>query len=589
MQEHENNNSKNNKILRTPEGDGRPVAKPRPKGQPGPAGGSGQGRRSDGQLKAGRQTPSAGQAKGGGQPRRPAPQSGEGHQSGQSRPSGSQNGQHGQSRPTGSQNGQQRPSGGQNGQRQNGQPRPTGSQNGQQRPSGSQNGQQRPSGGQNGQRQNGQPRPSGNQSGQASGQRQNGQQRPSGGQSSSHSNPKSSGQSRKQAQDGQRPDNRSQNPANGKAKKKPGQVPPQQAKKKKRRKILLFVVEIFLLLILLSALWVVNKTNQIQLVEIDPVRVHINKEIQNNIEQGTSTMQGYRNIALFGVDSRDKELNRNTRTDVIMIASINQDTKEVRLVSVYRDTWLNMTNDKYSKANAAYAKGGAEQAIGMLNMNLDLDITDFVTVGFDAVIDVVDAIGGVEIDVTQEEIAHLNSYQISMVGKVVGGDEYYAVPYVEYTPVEHPGLQTLNGLQATAYARIRYTSGGDGARTERQRRVLTQIAKKAMTMNPATLNKIVDDVFGEIATSLTMSEILELLSDIASYQIGETSGFPFSEHVKMNGFVGKASFVVPIDLTKNVSLLHEFLFDESDYVPTDTVNKCSQKIALDTGISYNGE
>jgi len=349
-----------------------------------------------------------------------------------------------------------------------------------------------------------------------------------------------------------------------------------------------------LLLILLGALWAVNKTQKIQHIALNPAKVHINEDVKAEIEQGTSIMKGYRNIALFGVDSRDKQLDQNTRTDVIMVASINLDTKEVRLISVYRDTWLNMTNDKYSKANAAYAKGGAEQAIGMLNMNLDLDITDFITVGFDAVIDVVDAIGGVEIDVKEEEIAHLNSYQISMVGRVVGTnakgeDMYEAIEGVEYTPVTHAGLQTLNGLQATAYCRIRYTSGGDGARTERQRRVLTLIAQKAMTMNPATLNKIVDAVFGEVATSLTMPEILELLADIASYKIGETAGFPFSDHVEMAGWVGKASVVVPIDLTRNVSLLHEFLFDESDYTPTDTVKQCSQKIASDTGISYNGE
>lgn len=368
---------------------------------------------------------------------------------------------------------------------------------------------------------------------------------------------------------------------------------PQQAAKKKRKKILLFVAEIFLLLILVTALWAVNKIQKIQYVDFEPEDVHINAPVRNDIEQGTTTMKGYRNIALFGVDSRDKELDKNTRTDVIMVASINLDTKEVRLVSVYRDTWLNMSNDKYNKANAAYAKGGAKQAISMLNMNLDLDITDFVTVGFDGVIDVVDAIGGVEIDVQQDEIDHLNSYQKSMVGHVVGTNaagepEYDAIAGVEYTPVEHAGLQTLNGLQATAYARIRYV-GGDGARTQRQRTVLTQIAKKAMAMNPAALNKIVDDVLGEVSTSLSMQEILELLSDITSYQIGDTAGFPFADHVNMAGRVGKASVVVPIDLTKNVTLLHEFLFDETDYTPTDTVKQCSQKIASDTGISYNGE
>lgn len=409
--------------------------------------------------------------------------------------------------------------------------------------------------------------------------------------------PAPSGQARSNGQprpNGQpHPVKKQQGAANGKPQKKAKNVTPQQAAKKKRKKILLFVAEIFLLLILVTALWAANKIQKIQYVDFEPEDVHINAPVRNDIEQGTTTMKGYRNIALFGVDSRDKELDKNTRTDVIMVASINLDTKEVRLVSVYRDTWLNMSNDKYNKANAAYAKGGAKQAISMLNMNLDLDITDFVTVGFDGVIDVVDAIGGVEIDVQEKEIEHLNNYQISMVGRVVGTNaagepKYDAIAGVEYTPVEHAGLQTLNGLQATAYARIRYV-GGDGARTQRQRTVLTQIAKKAMAMNPAALNKIVDDVLGEVSTSLSVTEILELLSDIASYQIGDTAGFPFAEHVNMAGRVGKASVVVPIDLTKNVTLLHEFLFDETDYTPTDTVKQCSQKIASDTGISYNGE
>ena len=159
---------------------------------------------------------------------------------------------------------------------------------------------------------------------------------------------------------------------------------------------------------------------------------------------------------------------------------------------------------------------------------------------------------------------------------------------MDYTPVTKSGLQTLNGLQATAYSRIRYV-GGDGARTERQRTVLTQMAKKAMQLKPATIDEITNAVFSEIATSLSIQEILSLLADISSYDIGETSGFPFADHVKMNGRVGSQSVVVPIDLTKNVTLLHEFLFDEQDYVPSETVKECSQRIAAETGISYNGE
>lgn len=367
---------------------------------------------------------------------------------------------------------------------------------------------------------------------------------------------------------------------------------PQQAAKRRKRKILLFAVEIVLLLVLVGALWVVKKAQSIELVKIDETKVKIDKDVQIAIQQEGESKKGYRNIALFGVDSRDKQLGKNTRTDVIMIASINLDTKEVKLVSVYRDTWLNMSTDKYNKANAAYATGGPEQAISMLNMNLDMDISDFVTIGFDGLIDVIDAVGGVEIDVLEEEVSYLNSYQISMVGKVVGKnaageDEFDAVPYVEYTPVEHSGTQKLNGLQATAYCRIRYV-GDDFQRTLRQRTVLTKVAKKAMTLNPATLDRIANAVLSKVKTSLDTQEILSLLSGIASYKIGEQSGFPFSDSLQ-TGRVGKASVVIPVDLNHNVKRLHAFLFGNENYDPSDTVKRCSQKIASDTGVSYKGE
>jgi LCP family protein required for cell wall assembly len=366
--------------------------------------------------------------------------------------------------------------------------------------------------------------------------------------------------------------------------------------KNKRRKIMLFILEIFLLLVVIivaAGIWLNSKTDMIQHVEIVEEDVGINEEIQEAIDNGESVLKGYRNIALFGVDSRDGELEKNTRTDTIMIASINLDTNEVRLCSVMRDTWLNLSTDTYSKANAAYAKGGPQQAISMLNMNLDLNITDFVTVGFDGLIDAIDAVGGVEIDVKEAEIVHINSYQKSILGKTdgtlnaAGEPNYVATEYVDYTPVTKAGTQTLNGLQATAYCRVRYV-GDDFERTSRQRTVLTKLAKKAMTLNITTLNNIADAVFPQVYTSLSKSDILSLLAGIASYSIGDNSNFPFDGYVQ-TGRIGSASVVVPVDLAKNVSLLHEFLFDEVGYEPTETVKKCSQKIVSDSGISYSGD
>ena len=348
-------------------------------------------------------------------------------------------------------------------------------------------------------------------------------------------------------------------------KKKKQNLSPEEAARKKRNRILLFVGEILLLLVLVISFWAVTKVRKVKFVKINDGDVAINLEIKQQLETGESAMKGYRTIVLFGVDSREGELEKNTRTDTIIIASINLDSHEVRMASVYRDTWLNLSTDTYNKANAAYAKGGPKQAINMLNMNLDLNITDFVTAGFDGLIDLVDAVGGVEIDVKESEIGNLNDFQISIVGKPNGtlnakGEPNYEADPGTYTPVKHAGLQTLNGLQATAYCRIRYVGNGDFERTQRQQAVLKQVAKKAITLNPSTLDKIAEAVFPKIATSLEWDEISTLLKDIAQYEIGETTGFPFEGNVKV-GRVGKASVVVPVDLEQNVKLLHEFFFD----------------------------
>ncbi len=378
---------------------------------------------------------------------------------------------------------------------------------------------------------------------------------------------------------------------NGKRRRQQVELTPQQQMRKKRKKIIMFVGEIFLLLMLLviavGVYWGSRQVGKIKYVEIPEDEIKIDKQVQESTETGV--MKGYRNVALFGVDSREGQLDKATRSDTMIIASINLDTKEVKMVSVYRDTWLNMSTDSYSKANAAYAKGGPKQAIAMLNMNLDMNITDFVTIGFDGLMDVIDAVGGVEIDVKEAEIVHLNSFQISMAGKpdgtlnASGEPNYTATPGVDYTPVTKAGLQTLNGLQATAYCRIRYV-GDDFERTQRQRTVIKQIAKKAITLNPNTLNGIAEAVFPKIATSLDLSEILSLLSGIASYEIGDNTGFPFDGY-KEGCRVGQASVVAPADLEQNVIMLHKFLFgDSEEYVPSDTVKKCSQKIASDTGV-----
>lgn len=342
-----------------------------------------------------------------------------------------------------------------------------------------------------------------------------------------------------------------------------------QQAKKQRRRIIIFIVEIIILLIAVFVLYGVMTATKSGKVELDEDKIIINNTV---MEAQETTMRGYRNIALFGVDSTSGALTKNTRSDTIMIASINQDTGECKLVSVYRDTYLNLSNDSYNKCNAAYAKGGPEMAINMLNMNLDMNITDFVTVGFAGLTDTIDALGGVYIDVDDAEISHLNNYQLCIAEDLKRS----------YTPVSSTGYQLLDGLQATGYCRIRYTAGDDFKRAERQREVLSAVADQAKKASLPKLTETATAVFDETYTSLDLNEIINLLGDVNTYYISDTAGFP-QESNRATGTIGsKGSCVIPTSLEDNVKWLHQFLFEDYSYEPSETVKKCSDQIYSDT-------
>ena len=361
-------------------------------------------------------------------------------------------------------------------------------------------------------------------------------------------------------------DGRSTGPKNKK-------VTSKKRKARKRRRVILFAVEMVALVVLGVVLWAVMKQTSMQKINVKEEDIVINDTVENNV-----AMKGYRNIALFGLDARDKNLGKGNRSDTIMIASINLDTGEVKLCSVYRDTYMNLGNDKYSKCNAAYASGGPEQAISMLNMNLDMNITDYVSIGFNGMIDVVNSLGGVEIDVREDEIKYLNDYQASMFSTET--KERLTNDYVKVT---QPGVQTLNGLQATAYCRIRYTAGDDFKRAERQRTVLLAILEKARIASVGTLNDTLDKVLPNVATNLDTKEMLSVLKDLASYKVVATDGFPFETN-RVTGKVGKAgSCVIPTSLEDNVVLLHKFFFEQEEYTPSKSVSNYSARVSSDTG------
>ncbi len=356
---------------------------------------------------------------------------------------------------------------------------------------------------------------------------------------------------------------------------------------KSKSKVIIFAIEILLILIMLAILAFFWKQEGPKVVELDKDKL-INEELlENNNSNGEDdTMTGviadtgYMNVALFGVDAiTTNGLYKGSRSDSIMIASINMDTGDIKLVSVYRDTYLNLGTDTYNKCNHAYAGGGAEQAIKMLNMNLDLDITNFVTVNYQSLIDLVDGLGGIYIDVDKNELKHINNYQITINKDLnLGG----------YTPVKETGYQKLNGLQATAYCRIRYDiPGGDFGRASNQREVLKAIEEQAKKTDAATLTAVFNNVIDEVYTSMDSKDLLELVGNINNYRIKDESGFP-EESMRTTGNIGaKGSCVIPIDLESNVVWLHEFLYEDTDYTVSDTVKECAAQIKADTSSYIN--
>lgn len=339
------------------------------------------------------------------------------------------------------------------------------------------------------------------------------------------------------------------------------------------QKVLVCTAGVLICLVGSAAIYVAAQWSRIDRQEVRADDLVINQEVMEknaNIDLG----EGYTNIALFGVDSRDGNLGEGNRTDMIIVASLNNETKEIRLVSVYRDTLLNLSEGTYQKCNAAYSYGGPTMAINMLNMNLDLDIEDYVTVDFGAISDMIDQLGGVEITIEEEELEAFNKY-VTETARVAGKEAH---------KIDEPGTYLMDGSQATTYARIRSTAGGDFTRTERQRIVIEKAVEKIQKADLLTINNIISEVFPQISTSFTLQEILYYAQAYSQYKLLENTGFPFDQTT--DTISGLGSIVIPQNLTDNVSQLHEFLFGDTDYTPSDTVSTISSTILAT--VDYSG-
>lgn len=352
-----------------------------------------------------------------------------------------------------------------------------------------------------------------------------------------------------------------------------------RVRRRRRRNTLsrvMFALEIIVLVVLMGGLFVYAKLGKLNHETINEEELDVNESVTEN-----QVMKGYTTIALVGIDSRDDKLKSDWNSDTMIIASINNDTKKVKLVSVYRDTYLCLgededENNSYGLANSAYCTGGAKKMINMLNKNLDMNISDFVTVNFQAVAETVELLGGIDVEMKKEEVVHLNNYCVE-TSEVTGMD---------YTPLEEiEGVHHLNGVQAVAYARIRKTSGNDFRRAARQREVIYRIVEKAKNSSIATLNTVLDKIFPMIYTSLTEKEILSMGMNMLSYDIEDQTGFPF-DHLygdTVKEAMDGVDCVLPITLESNVIKLHEFLYPEDSYVPSNEVKTYSQEISDKSG------
>lgn len=368
-----------------------------------------------------------------------------------------------------------------------------------------------------------------------------------------------------------------------------------KGKKKKKKsvagRVVLFLVEIAIILLLVVVFIKYKKTSDnIVRTTLKEEELEINTELD---AETIEAMDGYTTVALFGTEYTG-------HSDTIIIVAIDNDSKQMRLCSVYRDTYLNMTTGKYDKANAAYAAGGAQQAVAMLNSNLDLSIRDFIAIDFKAMVKMVDAIGGIDLDISAEEAAIMN-------GQAAESKEDYIstlLMYTEYGTVnadelsssereelvkrieeEHvsAGRILADGIQTAAYCRIRYTNGWDFKRAERQREVISKIVDKTKAQGLAKATEVVNIVTGEkgVSTSFSDMELIELAGKLIDYNIVDDVGFPFFKNTSdMDG-----SIVVPCDLQTNVDYLHEVMYEDSAYIPTNQVRKISAEIIAKTGMT----
>ncbi len=326
-------------------------------------------------------------------------------------------------------------------------------------------------------------------------------------------------------------------------------------------------IVICIVLLVLAGIKIYKDTKPIEIKEeqINENEIGISETAEEQLEE-------YRNIAILGIDSRADDYGLGNRSDCMIIANINRKNNEIKLISVYRDTYMQVVENgttKLDKVTHAYSFGGAQNALLALNTNLDLNIREYITVNFDAVIDIVDAVGGVSIEVDNDELKYINSYIDALI----------QTSGIQSSNITTTGVQNLDGVQAVAYSRIRYTEGGDYKRTERMREVIQAIGQKVKTLNILKINNLIDILLPKVSTNIPQKEIITLVPILLKTDFTESIGWPYT----VRGITLDRWYGVPTTLESNVIRLHKEIFGDEDYILPENIKAISDSIVAKTG------
>lgn len=290
-----------------------------------------------------------------------------------------------------------------------------------------------------------------------------------------------------------------------------------------------------------------------------------------NLDEKTlEQLDGYWTVAVFGLDSRNGSVDKGNNADVQMLCSINRTTGDIRLVSVYRDTYLmnNTTRNTYGKLSWSYMDQGPAGNVAVLSTNLDIAIDDYAAFNWKSVADAINLLGGVDIELSKAEFYYINAF-ITETADITG---------LPSSHLEEYGMQHLDGVQAVSYMRLRKMDT-DFNRTERQRTVISQVFDKAKKADLKTLIKVLETVLPQIGISMDQESLLEIARNINKYNISAATGFPFTYQQASLGKSGDC--VIPNTLESNVKQLHSFLYNNEEYNCSDRVKEISRDIIKD--------